>query len=144
MAKFSKIFVRDDEKKMAKVRKYLQNGFGAEYLDDFMKEVDAPGIKEFDKALAVITENYVFSYSFYEVNALSLVPLKDIVNVYSSNCFFGRYDCNMKAIAVETSKVRCYFSKCMIKSKIPQYEELLETLKNYCRYNEGSLMVQEA
>ena len=141
MAKYGKIFVTDNEKKMEKVKSYLQNGAGAAYLNEFLREAQNPRTKQLEKVMITITDNYVCCYSFYGRKELYIIPLKDIVNVYSSNCFFGKFDYDMKAIAVETNDKKIYYlSTCMFNQKVPDYNEAIETMKTRCKENEGSLM----
>ena len=73
--------------------------------------------------------------------SLVILPIKDITNVYSSNCFYGSYDYSFKAVAVETVMGETfYFSKCSKQQNVADYNTELDTLAKRCRMNEGSLI----
>lgn len=140
MPKFEKVFNMDKEKNAAAVYKALENGRGKELLSSFLTEAQGAGAMHLAKANVVITANYVCHYGDFK-KSLVILPIKDITNVYSSNCFYGSYDYSFKAVAVETVMGETfYFSKCSKHQNVADYNTELDILAKRCRMNEGSLI----
>lgn len=140
MPKFEKVFNMDKEKNVNAVYKALENGHGRDLLNSFLAEAQGAGAMHLAKANVMITANYVCHYGDFK-KSLVILPLKDIVNVYSSNCFYGSYDYSFKAVAVETVMgERFYFSKCSKQQNVADYNTELDTLTRRCCMNEGSLI----
>ena len=140
MAKFEKVFNMEKEKNVEAVNKALDNGRGKEYLNSFLTESQGAGVLNLAKAQIMITANYVCHYGDFK-RTLVILPLKDITNVYQSNCFYGSYDYNFKAVAVETAQNETfYFSKCSKAQNVADFNATLGTLKERCRANDGSLI----
>ena len=140
MPKFEKVFNMDKEKNVEQVNKALENGRGKEYLNSFLTETQGAAVMNLAKANIMITANYVCHYGDFK-RSLVILPIKDITNVYKSNCFYGSYDYNFKAIAVETMQNETfYFSKCSKAQQVADFTTALGTLIERCRANEGSLI----
>ena len=140
MRNFSKVFDFQKEKNANKVYAALQNGRGQELLNSLMTEAQAANAADYPKAQLIITGSFVCSYQEFK-NSLYIIPLEDIVNVYVSNCFYGTYNYDNKAIALETRQGETfYFGKIGIRSKEQQFEQALMALIERCRANENSLM----
>ncbi|MBP3278359.1 MAG: hypothetical protein J6M44_05330 [Butyrivibrio sp.] len=140
MLKFEKVFNMDKEKNALAVEKALENGRGKEYLNSFLTESQGAGVLNLAKAQVMITANYVCHFGDFK-RSIVILPVKDITNVYCSNCFYGSYDYNFKAIAVETINGETfYFSKCSKVQNVPDFNTVLSTLAERCKANEGSLI----
>ncbi len=140
MAKFEKVFNMEKDKNVEAVNKALENGRGKEYLNSFLTESQGAGVLHFAKAQVMITANYVCHYGDFK-RTLVILPLKDITNVYQSNCFYGTYNYDNKAIAVETAQNETfYFSRCVKAQNVPDFNSTLSTLVERCRSNDGSLI----
>ena len=140
MLKFEKVFNMDKEKNVAAINNALANGRGQEYLNAFLTEAQGAGVLNLAKAQTMITANYVCYFGDFK-RALFILPLKDITNVYSSNCFYGSYSYDFKAVAVETAQGETfYFSKCSKMQNVADYNTELSALYERCRMNEGSLI----
>lgn len=140
MLKFEKVFNMEKEKNVEAVNKALANGRGQEYLNALLAEAQGTGAMNLAKAHIMLTANYVCHYGDFK-RSLVILPIKDITNVYSSNCFYGNYDYSFKAIAVETAQNEVfYFSKCSKAQNVADYNTTLSTLTERCRMNAGSLI----
>lgn len=140
MRNFSKVFDFQKEKNANKVYAALQKGRGQELLNSLMTEAQAANAADYPKAQLIITGSFVCSYQEFK-NSLYIIPLEDIVNVYVSNCFYGTYNYDNKAIALETRAGETfYFSKVAIRSKEQQFEQALMALVARCKANANSLI----
>lgn len=140
MLKFEKVFNMDKEKNVMAVNRALENGYGKEYLNSFLTEAQGVGAMNLFKARIMITANYVCHYGDFK-KSIEIIPIKDIINVYSSNCFYGTYNYSFKGIAVETSNGGLfYFSKCSKVQNVLDYNTTIRVLSERCRMNEGSLI----
>lgn len=140
MKNFSKVFDLQKEKNANKVYAALQNGRGQGLLNSLMTEAQAANAADYPKAQLIITGSFVCSYQEFK-EKLFIIPLEEIVNVYISNCFYGTYNYDCKAIALETRQGETfYFGKIGIRSKEQQFEQALMALIERCRANENSLM----
>lgn len=140
MWKFEKVFNMTKQKDVECVYKALENGRGKDYLNAFLAEAQGAGAMNLAKAQIMITANYVCYFGNYK-KSLVILPISDIINVYSSNCFYGSYDYSFKAIAVETRYNEVfYFSKCSKVQRVQDYEVALGTLAQRSCMNQGSLL----
>ena len=140
MAKFEKVFDFTKEKNVEAVMKALQNGRGQEYLNAMCTEAQAVGALNLAKAQIMITANYVCYYGAFKKSIL-ILPIQDIVNVYRSNCFYGNYDYNNMAIAVETKNNELfYLSRCAMNQNVADFTTALGTLMQRVAGNAGSLV----
>lgn len=141
MNDFNKVFFSGKEKTDAKVKLSLQNGTGLEHLASALGEAKSANFIDLPKAQIAISNSYVIFYGLFSRKELCIFKLSDIVNVYSSNCFYGSYDYNCKAIAIETTANEViYLSKCMRRQKVAQYDQAIEILKDRCKNNLGSMI----
>lgn len=139
MLNYSKVFNLDKEKDANKVYQALDNGYGREYLENFMSEAKSPSTQDIPKAKATITSSYVCSYEGFK-KSLFIIPLADIVNVYMSNSFYGNYSYDTKAIAIETRDNKTfYYARRMKNQKVPDADRLFEMLKKVSASNEATL-----
>ena len=140
MLKFEKVFNMEKEKNVLAVEMALENGRGKEYLNSFLTEAQGAGALNLAKAQVMITANYVCHFGDFK-KSIVILPVKEITNVYCSNCFYGSYDYSFKAVAVETINGETfYFSKCSKGQNVPDFNAVLGTLAERCRTNEGSLI----
>lgn len=139
MLNYSKVFNLSKEKDANKVYQALDNGYGREYLENFMSEAGCAGAQDIPKAKATITANYVCSYEGFK-KSLYILPLADIVNVYMSNSFYGNYSYDTKAIAIETRDNKVfYISRRMKTQKVPDADRLFGLLQQACANNVANL-----
>ncbi|MBP5266003.1 MAG: hypothetical protein J6Z06_04185 [Lachnospiraceae bacterium] len=139
MLNYSKVFNLDKEKDANKVYQALDNGYGREYLENFMSEAKSQSTQDIPKAKATITSSYVCSYEGFK-KSLFIIPLADIVNVYMSNSFYGNYSYDTKAIAIETRDNKTfYYARRMKNQKVPDADRLFEMLKKVSASNEATL-----
>ena len=135
MLNYSKVFNLSKEKDANKVYQALDNGYGREYLENFMSEAGSASAQDMPKAKAIITA----SYEGFK-KSLLIVPLADIVNVYMSNSFYGNYSYDTKAIAIETRDNKTfYYSRRMKNQKVPDADRLFEMLQKACANNAANL-----
>ncbi|MCR5641312.1 MAG: hypothetical protein K6G04_08180 [Lachnospiraceae bacterium] len=140
MLTYAKVFNLDKEKNANKVYRALDQGSGKEYLNAFMSEAQKPGVMDLCRAQLMITENYVCYYGRFR-QEIYIIPLADLVNVYTSNCFYGNYNYTCKAIALETrNNETFYVSQCMQKQNVADYNTAQEYLIKRCASNESSLI----
>ena len=140
MRNFSKVFDLQKEKNANKVYAALQKGRGQNLLNSLMTEAQAANATDYPKAQMMITGSFVCSYQEFK-NKLFIIPLEEIVNVYVSNCFYGTYNYDNKAIAIETRAGETfYFSKIAIRSKEQQFTQATQVLIDRCRLNADSLV----
>lgn len=141
MKNFEKVFLMDNPKKVGKIHMSLENGSGLEYLEACLEEAKRSSAQDLFKAQVMITDSYLVFYGDTFGKRLFIIPLSEIVNVYSTNCFNGNYDYSCKSIAVELCDGRVlYISRCMRKQKVDHYYQVIEILQNRCKNNQGSLM----
>ena len=140
MSKFSKVFDLTKEKNANKVYAALDNGRGRELLNSFLSEAQSATAKDLERAQLTITNSYVCSYQEFK-RQLFIIPLEDIVNVYISNSFYGTYNYDFKAIAIETRNNETFY---FAKHGRAQHPDAVRTafaeLVNRCKSNEGSLI----
>lgn len=140
MAKFEKVFDFTKEKNVEAVMKALQGGRGQEYLNAMCTEAQGAGAMNLSKAQIMITANYVCYYGNFK-RSIVILPIQDIVNVYRSNCFYGSYDYNFMAIAVETKNNELfYFSKCSKNQNVADFTTALGTLMQRAQANAANLV----
>ena len=140
MSKFSKVFDFSKEKNANKVYAALENGRGRDLLNSFLSEAQMPTAQDYEKAQLTITNSYICSYQEFK-RQLFIIPLEDIVNVYMSNSFYGSYNYEFRAIAVETRHNETFYFARHSRAQRPEvvraaYAELV----NRCKANEGSLI----
>lgn len=141
MKNFEKVFAMNNPKKAGKVHMYLENGSGLEFLDACLEEAKNLSAQDFVKARVMITNSYLVFYGDEFLKRLFIVPLAEIINVYSTNCFSGKYDYSFKAIAVEFNDDRVlYISRCSRRVKLDHYYKVIEILQSRCKNNPGSMM----
>lgn len=140
MLTYEKVFNLDTDKKRKLVNTALANGIGSTYLEAFMGEAKSTSAIKFPRLKAVITNNYYCYYGGFK-KAICIVPIADIVNVYSSNMFFSRYDYEQKGIVVETrEREKLYTAWVSRDYKKKDYNEMLNILIKRCLLNEGNLI----
>lgn len=140
MLTYEKVFNLDTDKKRKLLNTALANGSGSSYLEAFMGEAKSTSTINFPRLKAVITNNYYCYYGGFK-KAICIVPIADIVNVYSSNMFFSRYDYEQKGIVVETrEREKIYTAWVSRDYKKKDYNEMLNILIKRCLLNEGNLI----
>ncbi|MCR5255928.1 MAG: hypothetical protein K6D96_08345 [Acetatifactor sp.] len=140
MLTYEKVFNLDTDKKRNLVNTALANGIGSTYLEAFMNEAKSTSTINFPKLKAVITNNYYCYYGDFK-KSICIVPIADIVNVYSGNMFFNKYDYEQKGIVVETREnKKLYTAKVSRDYEKDDYDEALNILIKRCLLNEGNLI----
>lgn len=140
MLTYEKVFNLETDKKRKLVNTALANGIGGTYLESFMSEAKSTSTINFPKLKAVITNNYYCYYGSFK-KAIFIVPIADIVNVYSSNMFLNEYDYEQKGIVVETREgTKLYTAWVSRNYKKNDYNEALNILIKRCLLNEGNLI----
>lgn len=140
MLTYEKVFNLETDKKRKLVNTALANGIGGTYLESFMSEAKSTSTINFPKLKAVITNNYYCYYGSFK-KAIFIVPIADIVNVYSSNMFLNEYDYEQKGIVVETREgTKLYTAWVSRNYKKNDYNEVLNILIKRCLLNEGNLI----
>ena len=138
---FEKVFNLGNEKDVQKVYQALANGRGREFLDEFLTESKSANALNLESVALMITNRFLCDYSGFK-KTLFIIPTEDIINVYYSNCFYGKYVFDRRAIAVETKNNETFYvaSRLLNKKAANEANQAYNELIKRCKSNEGSLI----